>query len=106
MIEEQVHVEGPSIDDQRYLAADKGKAAAEFQKQIAEMDQEAALQLSLRKRICQGKEVEVGARLESECPSSYDLRTTPRKGREGANKLQTHSAAAGSDMAEQILRDP
>jgi hypothetical protein len=35
-----------------------------------------------------------GARLESECPGSHDLRTTPRKGREGANKLQTDPAAA------------
>jgi hypothetical protein len=42
------------VDNQRYLTANKGEAAAEFKQQIAEVDEKAPLQFSLRKRVSQG----------------------------------------------------
>ena len=54
VVKEQVHVERVVVDDQRYLTAHKGEAAAELKQQIAEVDEKASLQFSLRKRVSQG----------------------------------------------------
>ena len=40
MIEEQVDIESLVADLERYLAANKGEAPAQFEKQIAKMDEE------------------------------------------------------------------
>ena len=59
MIKEQVNIEHLVADVERDLAADKGKTAAEFQKQIAEMDQEAALDLPVLRLAGVGEEIKV-----------------------------------------------
>jgi hypothetical protein len=47
MIKEQVDIEGLVADDQRDLAADEGESAAQLQQQIAEVEQQAAFELTL-----------------------------------------------------------
>jgi hypothetical protein len=47
MIEEQVEIERLVTHLERYLRPDKGEAAAEFQQQVAEMDEQTMLELSL-----------------------------------------------------------
>jgi len=59
VIKEQVNIEHLVPDVERDLASDKGKTAAEFQKPIAEMDQEAALDLPLLRLAGVGEEIKV-----------------------------------------------
>jgi hypothetical protein len=53
VVKEQVYVERVIVDDQRYLAANKGETAAELKQQIAKVEQKASFQLALRKRVSQ-----------------------------------------------------
>ena len=47
-----------------------------------------------------------GARLESECPGSHDLRAASGEGGKALTNFKRSLPPPGSDMAEQILRDP
>ena len=59
MVEEQVEVEGFVADHKLHLAADEGKAATEFEQQIAEVDQQAAFEFPFLEVVRQGQKVEV-----------------------------------------------
>ncbi len=51
VVKEQVYVKRVIVGYQRYLAANKGEAAAGLKQQIAQVDEQASLQLSFGKRV-------------------------------------------------------
>jgi len=59
MVKEQVQIKDLVSDRERYLAAHKSKAAAKFQQQIAQMDQQTSFELTLLEAVRQSQEVEI-----------------------------------------------
>jgi hypothetical protein len=59
VVKEQVYAERVIVDDQRYLAANKGETAAKLKQQIAKVEEKASFQLALGKRVSQGQKIEV-----------------------------------------------
>ena len=59
VIEEQVDVEGLIADRERHLAADEGEAPAKFEQQVAQMDEQAPLNLPFVGVFGHGQKVEV-----------------------------------------------
>jgi hypothetical protein len=59
MVNQQVYIERSTINNQGYLAANKGEAAAEFKEEVAEAGEQSSLQLPLREWLSEGQEVKI-----------------------------------------------
>jgi hypothetical protein len=60
MVKQQVYIEGSTINNQGYLTANKGEAAAEFKEQVTQVGEQSSFQLPLREWLSEGQEVEIG----------------------------------------------
>jgi hypothetical protein len=56
MVNQQVYIERSTINNQGYLAANKGEAAAELKEEVAEVGEQSSLQLPLREWLSEGQE--------------------------------------------------
>src|SRR5260370_4697533 len=59
MVKQQVYIERSTINNQGYLAANKGEAAAELKEEVAQVGEQSSFQLPLREWFSEGQEVEI-----------------------------------------------